>query len=256
MKTRLLPLLALPVFLAGCGHTEFEWQQKLREIDALNSRVTRSSGDQRRFEEEQAKAQEEIAQLKTMLSATQRQERAAELRAGNERAQLELKMAEQMRSKIDGLRKRLSADGSNGVSVLVRRGKLTVLVLSVGLFEGKSVSVAPFGKKTLKVIADAIMQDESLRGRSFVVVGHTDDSDSREENNAQRSLQRASAVRDFMVSKQGGGLDAGRWSAAGRGSLDPLSTDDSPEAKARNQRIEITLEPEPIELPDYARSVP
>jgi chemotaxis protein MotB len=255
VNARLAIWLVLAPLFVGCGRSEFEWQQKLREIDALNGKAQRAGNDQRRFDEEQTRSQEEIAQLKAILAAQSRQDRTAEQRAGVERASLEQQLIEQMRVRSEVLRRRLDALGKGGVSVAVRRGRLTVLIVADGLFEKGATELAPRGRETLKVVAEAIAADPSLSSRNFLVVGHTDKASEREATNWTRSFQRATAVREFLVGKRGG-LTPGRWGAVGRGSLEPVALDDSPEAKARNQRIELALEPDPIELPDYSRSIP
>ncbi|MCB1382148.1 MAG: OmpA family protein [Notoacmeibacter sp.] len=69
------------------------------------------------------------------------------------------------------------------------------------------------------------------------VAGHTD-SDGGDQSNMALSARRADVVMKYLVSK---GVDAGRLTAQGYGESRPLVPNDSPENKAKNRRIEITV---------------
>lgn len=69
----------------------------------------------------------------------------------------------------------------------------------------------------------------------FSVEGHTD-SDGEEVFNKKLSESRANAVVDVMKKL---GIDANRLTAKGHGESKPLSTNDTPEGKAQNRRVEF-----------------
>jgi chemotaxis protein MotB len=48
----------------------------------------------------------------------------------------------------------------------------------------------------------------------------------------------------------GGGLPAKRWSASGYGDTDPIATNDSPDGRAKNRRVELILMPDVEEMLD------
>ncbi len=75
-------------------------------------------------------------------------------------------------------------------------------------------------------------------GRRARIEGHTDSRGSANLNQAL-SQQRAEAVRDALVAR---GVEAARLVAVGRGSDRPIATNDTPEGRARNRRVEIVLE--------------
>jgi len=62
------------------------------------------------------------------------------------------------------------------------------------------------------------------------------DSVGDPDKNEKLSLQRARAVHDWLTKK---GIDPRRLTVKGMGPRDPLSLDDTPEERARNQRIEF-----------------
>ena len=70
------------------------------------------------------------------------------------------------------------------------------------------------------------------------VEGHTD-SDGNEGHNQELSEQRAQAVVQWLVEN---GIDAGRLTAAGCGSRDPLVPNTSAENKQKNRRTEFDID--------------
>jgi len=68
--------------------------------------------------------------------------------------------------------------------------------------------------------------------------GHTDNTGSKELNDAL-SLKRAESVKSYLVMK---GVDQGRMSTAGFGYSQPVASNDTPEGRAENRRIEFIIE--------------
>jgi len=69
------------------------------------------------------------------------------------------------------------------------------------------------------------------------IAGHTD-SDGDNAANQALSEKRAQAVMDYLVKA---GLPAGRFTAIGYGSTQPIATNDTDEGKAHNRRIEFVV---------------
>jgi len=73
------------------------------------------------------------------------------------------------------------------------------------------------------------------------IIGHTDSSGSDAVNNPL-SLDRAEAVRDYLVGK---GVSSSRIEVAGHGEREPVADNATPAGRAQNRRVEIFLrEPE------------
>lgn len=85
----------------------------------------------------------------------------------------------------------------------------------------------------LKKFAETMKNNPGMVG---VVEGHTDDLGSTQLS-YKMSLQRASALKDIIVSKYG--IAAKRIQVYGHGSTKPLADFDPAEGSARNRRIEI-----------------
>ena len=69
----------------------------------------------------------------------------------------------------------------------------------------------------------------------ITIVGHTDNTGS-DAINDPLSVNRASRTRDYLVSR---GVAMNRFTVQGRGSHEPLVTNDSDANRARNRRVEI-----------------
>jgi OOP family OmpA-OmpF porin len=73
------------------------------------------------------------------------------------------------------------------------------------------------------------------------IAGHTD-TDGDNATNQTLSEKRAQAVVDYLVKA---GLPAGRFTAVGYGSTQPVAANDTDEGKARNRRIEFVVKGQP-----------
>lgn len=71
------------------------------------------------------------------------------------------------------------------------------------------------------------------------IFGYTDNTGTVEYN-LILSQKRAKAVCDYLVSK---GLDASRFKINGLGIADPIATNDTPEGRAQNRRVEFAIIP-------------
>ncbi len=134
----------------------------------------------------------------------------------------------------------LHADIAAGrLDVMSQNGAETV-VLHDGLFESASADVVPSQLPLVESVGRALKQ---LPGR-VLITGHTDDRPIRTlrfPSNWTLSTSRARAVRDILARIVG----PERLRAEGRADTDPLVPNDTPAHRARNRRVEITLEASP-----------
>ena len=114
------------------------------------------------------------------------------------------------------------------------------------LFPSGATEINPNGREEMRKLADAILelQKEIPPEINWVlrVDGHTDDvplsGTGRFRDNWELSTERATAVVKFLIEN---GVPANRLVAAGFGEYQPLDTEDTAEARARNRRIELKL---------------
>ena len=73
------------------------------------------------------------------------------------------------------------------------------------------------------------------------IVGHTDSTGSDAINNPL-SLERAQSTRDYLVAR---GVPFGQFTVEGRGSHQPIASNDTADGRARNRRVEIFVGEKP-----------
>jgi outer membrane protein OmpA-like peptidoglycan-associated protein len=196
----------------------------LREIDAQNAKET------------EAKRRAELAQKQadTQAERTARLQTEADLLTVEaEKARIEADR-EKIRRDRDALAQRLS--GALGtVSATERTARGLVVSLSGGILFGTGRSdLQPDAKISLAKLSGILLM---IPTTNIQVEGHTDATGS-EEPNAKLSLERATAVMDFLKSQ---GVNGARMTARGLGSAEPVEPNDTPEGRAKNRRVEIIV---------------
>lgn len=87
-------------------------------------------------------------------------------------------------------------------------------------------------------VLDRIAATLAARPRAQIrVVGHTDSQGATAANDAL-SVDRAASVRDWLVMK---GVSPTRFTVAGRGSRDPMASNDTEAGRASNRRVELLV---------------
>lgn len=115
------------------------------------------------------------------------------------------------------------------------RGTVITLDGSVLFASGKS-ELLPIARERLDQVAKALKDSEP--GDSFVIEGHTD-SQGSDQANLTLSQARADAVKAHLVSA---GVAPDKVRAVGRGEAQPVASNDSPEGRANNRRVEIIVQ--------------
>jgi chemotaxis protein MotB len=88
----------------------------------------------------------------------------------------------------------------------------------------------------------SMLDSDALNGRKFRIEGHTDDTaidpDGPWTSNWELSADRAIAVLQYLSDL---GVDENRFQVAGFGSTEPLASNDTPEGRAYNRRVDIIV---------------
>ena len=109
---------------------------------------------------------------------------------------------------------------------------------SMSLFDsGKSVLKAG----STKMLVNSLVDIKAKPGWLIVVSGHTDNTGNPPLNQTL-SLKRAEAVRDWM--RDTGDVPESCFAVQGYGESRPVATNDTPEGRALNRRVEISLVPQ------------
>ena len=184
-----------------------------------------------------ASTREELSKERRDNSASSNQLRAANSAQGKEleatAAQLEVEKQARLTAegKLAGAMKDLAA-----VAAVKEETRGTVITLSGSvLFASGKYALLETAMTKLDQVAEALKaQDPDKR---MVVEGHTDNQGS-DRLNQPLSLNRATAVREYLVSR---GVDAQKISAIGMSSSKPITDNRTSENRANNRRVEIVI---------------
>jgi chemotaxis protein MotB len=211
-------------------------QRRIAELEQEIARLERLHGQaEARFGE----AQMEVDRLEVLLNdrgteyrrLQQRlQSLAAIEREVRERNQIYEDVIGRFRSLIDGGR----------LSVAIDRGRMVIQLPQDILFQSGSATIGADGSQTLGEVA-AVLAD--LADRTFQVEGHTDNvpiSTARFPSNWELSSARALSVVRLLVQN---GVPPANLSGAGYGEFQPKASNDTPDSRRLNRRIEIVMLP-------------
>lgn len=102
-------------------------------------------------------------------------------------------------------------------------------------FESASAKLTSEGRKIVNQMVPAL---QKVGGQTVEIIGHTDNSGSRSGNLAL-SKHRAQAVKDALVDQ---GIKASSLVTLGVGEQRPVASNETPEGRARNRRIEFRIQ--------------
>lgn len=129
---------------------------------------------------------------------------------------------------------------SKDVTISKLQGKLTVNILDRVMFDSGESVLKPDGELVLRKIAAILVEHPELK---IHVIGHTDNVPirSRFPSNWELSTARALAAVHFLTEKAG--VPPDRLGAVGYGEFRPIADNSTPEGRAKNRRIAITILP-------------
>ena len=113
------------------------------------------------------------------------------------------------------------------------KAKAQRFVLKGVEFDTGKATIRPESFPRLESVVEYMTHKKKSR---IEISGHTDNVGKKKANKTL-SEKRARAVRDYLISK---GIDGGRIEAVGFGDERPIASNDSPEGRQKNRRIEAT----------------
>ena len=132
-----------------------------------------------------------------------------------------------------------SIGGLQGTKVITSADNtVKVQVGNNGLFQTGGTSLSGNGVSLLGQIAQQLAQQNAM----VTVIGHSDNipvgENSRFGSNEELSFARATSTMEFLLRE---GVPVERLSAAGYGAGDPIASNDTPEGRQQNRRVDIVL---------------
>lgn len=207
--------------------TQGELASKVADLVKKNDKLTQS------LTEKQA----QVEVLTKQLASAEEDKNALEKAKADELA----KVKDSYEKLASGLKSEIAA---GEIQITTLKGKLTVNMVDRILFDSGRADVKGDGRKVLDKLAAVLngVQDKDIR-----IEGHTDnvpigsELKGRYPSNWELSTARATAVARYL--QDNARVDPARLVAAGYGEYHPVAANDTPEHKALNRRIEISLVP-------------
>jgi chemotaxis protein MotB len=236
MKRRFLisiMVLASAVLVNGCvssGKFNKMEAQKNGEISALQQ-------EKASLEKEKGTLKEQIASLEKNRTSMQQQVSSLE----QQKASL-LASSQQTQKQYQDLVQGLSKEVEKGqLQVRQYKDMLSVDLAEQIFFDSGRATLKKEGKEVLKKVGDAL---KGYENKIIRVVGHTDNVPVAKSlqatfpSNWELSVARATNVVRFL---QDVGIPPERMVPTGRAEYDPVASNDTPEGRQKNRRIEIML---------------
>jgi len=183
-----------------------------------------------KYEKLEADKNQEIANLHKQVAELERQK--TELQTSSE----------QNKAQYDALVGKLSTEVEKGqLQVKQYQNMLSVDVAEQIFFDSGHADLKDSGKAVLKKVGEAL---KGYENKIIRVVGYTDDVPIAKSiqniypSNWELSVARATSVVRYL---QEVGVPPERMIASGRGEYAPVASNDTPEGRQKNRRIEIQL---------------
>ncbi len=194
-------------------------------LESLSGKLAAANAQLAAAQAENEKNRDLLATLQTKVADLESEKAMA--------AQLARGLEDEMRADLE----------SKDVTISKLQGKLTVNILDRIMYNSGEAILQPGGEAVMLKIAALLAQHPELK---IHVIGHTDNVPirSRFASNWELSMARALAAVHFLTEKAG--VDPRRAGAVGYGEYRPIADNATPEGRARNRRIAITILPEEL----------
>jgi len=237
--------------------------KKAAEDREAKARADAEAQSKRRVEAEEAQKQAEAAKAEAEKMKAEAEQAAAEaarqqaeaekakaeavsqqqaLAAETAKAQQAAAQSEQLRQQAEKEKQELRARLLQHLNtILSTRDTARGLIANMSdvLFKSGSFELLPGARERLAKISGIVLAYPSLH---LQVEGHTD-SVGGDDYNQQLSEHRAEAVRDYLVQQ---GISAPSIEAKGFGKTEPIASNETPEGRQQNRRVELVLSGEAI----------
>jgi chemotaxis protein MotB len=210
------------------------WEKK-REVEKVRAELVDALAAATKTQAEADDLKDKLAESQTRIHELAKEKDAV--------VQTHQSLEDEMRAKLE----------SKDVTISQLQGKLTVNILDRVMFDSGEAELKPAGAAVLRKVADVLAQHSNLKVH---VIGHTDNvpiraaARNRFPSNWELSTTRATAAVRFLT--EIAGVDPRRLGAVGYGEFRPVADNATPEGRARNRRIAITILSEELAGADTA----
>lgn len=152
-----------------------------------------------------------------------------------------------MRNLKDAISRALTDFEGKGLTIEQRDGKVYVSMENKLLFSSGSWAVNSQGRQAVVQLGNVLADNPDI---AVLIEGHTDNvpykGNSHLSGNWDLSTKRATAIVNIL--RENASIVPENLTAAGRGEYAPIATNDTPEGRAKNRRIEVILTPKLDEI--------
>ena len=200
-----------------------------REVAAVQTQLDDAKAQLANALAENQTNQDSIAALKGQVADLEKERDTAE--------QMSKALENEMRSQLQ----------SQDVTISNLQGRLTVSIVDRVMFDSGEAVLKPDGQAVMQKIASILREHPQLK---IQVIGHTDNvpirpaARARFASNWELSTARALAAVHFLTEQAG--VDPRRVGAVGYGEFRPVADNATPEGRAKNRRIAISIVPDEL----------
>lgn len=264
MKPRVLDIFTCCILLLALQScvvlSPKKYKGLLAERDSLTQRTSTLEDQLTRLQRDTASMHRQIAALNDKYNVLNNNFSASstkvdQLSGDLQKREARLKEVEETLRKRDEatnalrnkLQQALLGFQNSGLTVDIRNGKVYVSLADKLLFPSGSIVINENGKTALKQFAEVLNKEPDI---NISVEGHTDNKKVNNlgqiKDNWDLSVLRATSVSRYLTEVEK--VDPQRLTATGKGQFQPIDPGTTPEALAKNRRIEIVLTPKLDEL--------
>lgn len=204
-----------------------------KQIASLNRKIEALNGEKAALVSDRSRLRASVEEMEQALNELTARKLSAEQRV------------QQYQDLLDRFEKLIDA---GQLKVQIADGRMVLALATDILFGSGSAQLSEEGAEALKEVSQVLTD---IPERQFQVEGHTDNvpiQTKQYPSNWELASARATVVTKTMIE---GGLEPARLSAASYASYKPIASNDSPEGRAQNRRIEIVVVPDLSELPGF-----
>ena len=229
-------------------------EQARQQAEAAKAEAERAKQEALDEAAQAAKAKEEAEQARQAALAeqqaalAQKQDALAQKQAAEAEAQQAREAAAKADAEKADLRKQLLAQ-LNSILQTNDTARGLIVNMSDVLFDTGSYTLKPTARETMAKISGILLAHPGL---TLQIEGYTDSVGS-DDYNQQLSEQRAGSVRDFLAQE---GVPAQSITVKGLGKADPVASNDTPEGRQRNRRVEIVVNGASIDATTPSAALP
>ena len=221
-------------------------EQARQQAEAAKAEALRMQQEAQQAAAEAARQKAEAEKASAAALAQQQSAEAAAAQAARDRAaaqeqqhaaQAEAEKARQAAAQAEAEKAQLRAQLLSQLnSILQTRDSARGLIVNMSdvLFDTGSYTLKPGAREKLAKISGIVLAHPGL---SLQIEGHTD-SVGGDDFNQQLSERRADSVRDFLAAQ---GVPGSSITARGFGKMQPVASNDTPEGRQRNRRVELVV---------------